>query len=75
MTSLNIQRKILLQSRINLVNNSPTRKITPIPTSLCHDTWNIHILDIIWPLENTNVKAGGDVPGNVTVERPVQMNY
>jgi hypothetical protein len=58
------------QSTINLINNSPPRKLTPIPTTLRHHPRNLHFLDILRSFQNTNVQPSRHMPSNMAMKRP-----
>lgn len=59
-----------LQARVNLVGHVLVGPCTPVLASLRHCAWDIVVLDIIRTLNDIDVQAGADMPGDVAVERP-----
>lgn len=58
------------QPTINLINNSITRKLTPIPTTLRHHPRYRHFLNILRSLKDTNIQASANMPSDMAMKGP-----
>jgi hypothetical protein len=69
-TRLNTIQTSPSQPTINLINNNPTRKITPISTTLRHHPGYLHLFNILRPFQNTNVQSSANMPSNMAMKGP-----
>lgn len=59
-----------LQTRVNLIRHVVVGPRTPVLASLRYRTWDVVVLDLVRTLDNVDIQASTDVPGDVTVEWP-----
>lgn len=69
-TFLHTTRTAYLQTGIDLVRSDGSSEDLPVVTSVLDCLRDLDLLDVIWTLQDVDIKTGRDVPGDVAMQWP-----